>query len=281
MSGGAPPASGEDVRSSERLDAARGSVRDALGSLRNLEQLLRSIKVGPRALASVLPSVHASCAPLLVSCRELLDAIGTLGDAPRAIEAFVTPRLGALEDALAAAMRTPLHARQRLALESAVSRAASDLEAGCALVDLLERARSAPATPVSLVEVTHSARRAPTGPAHHGLERVSGTLTMTTTADVLVTPRVATELLRIATRMVVAAHPGVTPHVRVGPEGADRSRIQVSPRPVPGESILLLVPPLVEPTVVSANAAAQTTGGELCTQPDGSVTLTWAAGGGE
>lgn len=281
MSGGAPPASGEDIRSSERLDAARGSVRDALGSLRNLEQLLRSIKVGPRALASVLPSVHASCAPLLVSCRELLDGIGSLGDARGAIEDFVTPRLGALEGALAAAMRSPLHARQRLALEAAVSRAASDLEAGWSLVDLLERARTAPATPVSLVEVTRSTSRLPTGPAPQGLERVSGTLTTTATADVLVNPRVATELVRIAARMVVAAHPGVTPHVRVGPEGADRSGIRVSPRPTPGESILLLAPPLIEPTVVSASAAALATGGALHCQPDGTVTLSWAAGSGE
>jgi len=281
MSGGTPPSSGEDLRSPERLDAARGSVRDALGSLRNLEQLLRSIKVGPRALATVLPSVHASCAPLLASCHELLDAIAPLGAAPSAIEAFVTPRLAALERALAAAMGTPLHARPRLALEAAVARAAADLEAGCALVDLLDRARTAPATPVSLVEVTRSTHRPPAGAATRILERVSGTLTTTPTSDVVVNPRVAAELLRIAVRIVVAAHPGGTPHVRVGPEGADRSGIRVSPQPAPGEPILLLAAPLVEPTIVSARAAALATGGELACQPDGTVTLTWAAGVGE
>ncbi len=256
-------------------------MRDALGSLRNLEQLLRSIKVGPRALATVLPSVHAACAPLLASCRELLDSIAPLGAAPSAIDAFVTPRLVALERALAAAMETPLHARQRLALEAAVTRAAADLEAGCALVDLLDRARTAPATPVSLVEVTRSTHGPPAGAATRVLERVSGTLTTAPAADVLVNPGVAAELLRIAVRMVIAAHPGVTPHVRVGPEGAARSGIRGSPRPTSGEPILLLAPPLIEPTIVSARAAARATGGEFVCQPDGTVTLTWAAGGGE
>ena len=43
------------------MDAARGTVRDALGSLGNLALLSGSVKVGSKAIAGVLPDVLASC----------------------------------------------------------------------------------------------------------------------------------------------------------------------------------------------------------------------------
>ncbi|MBN2191390.1 MAG: hypothetical protein JW751_01120 [Polyangiaceae bacterium] len=281
MVNGAPPSSVGGSRGSDRFGSARGSIRDALGSLQNLEQLLKSIKVGPRALASVIPAVHASCTPLLASFGEVLAALAPLGEAPVAVETFITPRLAALERALAEAMGTPLHARQRLSLESAVTRAATDLETGRALVDLLEGALAGPAMRVSLVEATRSMHRPPDGAAASAYDRVSALLSTAEVADVTVNPRVAAELVGIAVRMVAGAHPECPPHVDIGIDSDRRVVITVSSRSADGEPVHLFAPRLVEPTMVSAQAAAHATHGEITLHPDGTVSLSWPAIAGE
>ena len=63
MEFGQPPSWRPDV-DQFRAEVYRGTVRDALGGLRNLEQLLGSLRVGPRALLSVFPEFQACCAPL-------------------------------------------------------------------------------------------------------------------------------------------------------------------------------------------------------------------------
>ena len=57
-------------------------MRDTVGGIHNLQHLLGSVKVGPKALARVIPFVHASCAPLIASAGELpRDASSRLGAA--------------------------------------------------------------------------------------------------------------------------------------------------------------------------------------------------------
>src|SRR5512145_1778705 len=73
MEYGQPPSWRPDVDHS-RAEAYRGTVRDALGGLRNLEQLLQSLRVGPRALTSVLPDVLSSC-PALAQAIDGLAAL--------------------------------------------------------------------------------------------------------------------------------------------------------------------------------------------------------------
>lgn len=251
-------------------------MRDALGSLQNLEQLLRSIKVGPRALLSVIPAVHASCSTLATSYREMLRGIATIELAPAAIDDFVAPRLDALERALAAAVGTPLYARERLALEAAVTRAAAELEAGRALIDLLESAQDGPATVVSLVEVVRSAHRSSdTALAYQ--DRLPARLAAATTAEVLANPRVASELVGIAVRLATTRQPGRPPRLRMADDEPGRVAITVDHGGEEGSLIDVLAPKLIEPTEVSARAAARTAGGEWTSRPDGCISLAWPA----
>ena len=48
------------------LVEARGVLRDVLSAVRNLEDLLRSPRVGPRALAQIIPELKGFGTPLLV-----------------------------------------------------------------------------------------------------------------------------------------------------------------------------------------------------------------------
>src|SRR5215510_286862 len=54
------------------LIEARGVLRDVLAAVRNLEDLLRSPRVGPRALAQIIPELKA---PLLVSVDQILGSV--------------------------------------------------------------------------------------------------------------------------------------------------------------------------------------------------------------
>ena len=57
-------------------------MRDTVGGIHNLQHLLSSVKVGPKALARVIPFVHASCEPLITSAGDLpRDAGARLGSA--------------------------------------------------------------------------------------------------------------------------------------------------------------------------------------------------------
>jgi hypothetical protein len=260
---------------------ARGCVRDALGSLRNLERLLQSIKVGPRALSSVIPAVHASCGPLLGAVRQLLEGLTPLGAAPAAVEAYVTPRVVALEKALERAGSAPLNARRRLELESAVARAVAELETGCALVELLERAHTGTGTFVSLLEVARSTHRVPDGASSSGYEQFSVTVVARPAPDVLVDPRVAAELVAIAVRRVASTPGAGRPHLEIGPTGNARVSIRVSPGPAEGEPLVILAPRLIEPTLAAALAAARACGGDFVVGEDGGIALEWPASAGE
>ena len=271
------PKPSTDVRgaASGILEAARGSVRDSLGAIRNVEQLLKSIKVGPKALGAVIPDVHASCAPLLVSFRELLNAVADLGEAPLALEAFIAPRIDQLERALRRSLSGPLNAKQRLSLESAVSRVAGDLDAARELVELLEGAMTQASVPVQLVEVVREATKFP-----EGLERLAEASLMATLeaepVEVKVNPRVATGLTLIATALVVERHPGRPPHIVVGRGSDGRREITVRQGSGQGETLNLLLPRIVAPTLICAQASARATGGTLELAPDGSqAVLSW------
>jgi hypothetical protein len=78
------------------MDAARGTVRDALGSLGNLALLSGSSKVGSKAIAGVLPDVLASCGPTREAMITLVGGLRPrLPDStvPDELEAFMLPRM--------------------------------------------------------------------------------------------------------------------------------------------------------------------------------------------
>ena len=58
MKSGLPPSSHAFVRGTAALETERGNLRESLGGLRNLAQLLHSLRVGSRPLSSVMPDAR-------------------------------------------------------------------------------------------------------------------------------------------------------------------------------------------------------------------------------
>lgn len=135
-----------------------GTLKNGLGSIQNLELLLKSIRVGQKGLFAAVAAVHADCGPMIASARALLEPLTlTCGDAQCAerLTTVFTDTLTGLETVLADAVRSGrLSVGQRLRLEGELSRTARDLCAALRLVGLLERAarpRPLEPTPIELV----------------------------------------------------------------------------------------------------------------------------------
>src|SRR5689334_2803111 len=120
MKSGSPPSSHAFVRGTGALDTERGTLRESLGGLRNLAQLLHSLRVGSRPLSTVLPAARDACDPMRHAMGEILAAArAALGEAEAAdrLEEYVTPRLAELQTALTEASDKPLSVKMRLLLE--------------------------------------------------------------------------------------------------------------------------------------------------------------------
>src|SRR5258706_14006615 len=61
---------------------ARGVLRDVLAAVRNLEDLLRSPRVGSRALAQIIPELQGFGTPLLVSVDQILWSVQEAAERP-------------------------------------------------------------------------------------------------------------------------------------------------------------------------------------------------------
>src|SRR6188768_3788249 len=59
-----------------------GPLRNGLGSLRNLELLLKSIKVGQKGLFAAVAAVHADCAAMIASLGSVSHALESRGTEP-------------------------------------------------------------------------------------------------------------------------------------------------------------------------------------------------------
>ena len=264
----------------EALEGARGSMRDILGSLRNAERLLRSVRVGPKALSSVVPLLHASCGPLRDSWQLVESVLGTrFPDSVPALGAFVIPRIDELEMALTAALRGPLNAKQRLALEKVVVRAAADLDSARALMDLLRDALGGPPAVVDLWELTRETFQARDDQSDESGETLVATLEAGESVELSVNPRVAMALIAIGVKVVAVDHPGV-PHVAIRRMLGRECGVVITRAAGEGDALLLRLPRLIPPTLECARAAAAAARGRLDVAEDRSqVSLIWSAAG--
>jgi hypothetical protein len=251
----APPSGEEKLR----LEDARAELRDALGSVRNLAQLLRSVRVGPRAIRAVLPAVHGPCGRLEESVRVLLEVVAVRLPDRAAVDElieYIAPRAKELEAALASAMSRPLGAKTRLALENVVGRLSRELEAARALVELLDDSVRGSAVRLELSELLREAAESePIASARPLSVRVESQLR----GDVTVNPRVAIALLGVGARLVADA--GATPLIAGGSEG-DRE-LRIAPEGGAGNTVQLPALPVIAPTLACARAAAQVSGAHL------------------
>lgn len=278
MPNGSPPSSRRYLDEDQSLVQARGTLRDALGALGNLDQLLRSLRVGPKAISAVLPDVLDSCGPARDAVRELLSQTGLrLGSttAVTELEHFFTPRFEELQQAMELATRKPMHARHRLELERVVTRLSPELEAGRSLLDLLEGALAAPTIRLKLQELLDQITVA---------EFAKGTEPLKTTLrgrlediELLVQPQVAMMLLTLGANLVVAGHDDRTPELSVETRSDGGCTIRFQAGSVPGEALLLPRQSIVPPTFVCVETAATKMGCSVERGSDSSTfSLTWA-----
>jgi len=278
MPNGSPPSSRPYLGEDPSLVEARGTLRDALGALGNLDQLLRSLRVGPKAISVVLPDVLDSCGPARDAVRELLSRAGLrLGSttAVTELEHFFTPRFEELQQSIELATRTPMHARHRLELERAVTRLSPELEAGRALLDLLEEASAAPTIRLKLRELLDQITVADFA---KGSEPLRATLSgRVDDIELLVQPQVAMMLLTLGANLVVAGHdddrsPMLSVEAR--PDGGCTIRFQVGN--AAGGSLLLPRQTIVPPTLVCVETAATKMGCSVERgSDDNTFSVTW------
>ena len=207
MKSGLPPSSHAFVRGTAALETERGNLRESLGGLRNLAQLLHSLRVGSRPLSNVMPDARDACDPLRHAMGEILAAAqSALGESEAAdsLKAYVTPRLGELEAALTQASQRPLSVKMRLSLEECVTRLSQELDTARGLFDLL--GESIGGRPIRL-DVLELARQSFSGPPSGGSwprETLVATLSGNARGlEVEVNPRVATSLIALGVELVV------------------------------------------------------------------------------
>jgi hypothetical protein len=271
-----PPSSRLRPAGDGALDRARGELRDAVGALKNLDQLLRSLRVGPRALSSVIPDVHASCLQMRRAASGVLSAIAVKlrpdAEAASALEAFMLPRIDQLEQGLADAMKRPMIAKHRLALERIVTELTRDLDCARELIDLLEEATSAPGIPVDLAELLKQTfKSSDAGDS----ERLQAVLDLSAgSVELYVSPRVAIALFSIAAEFTSADGSPLRIVLRRESDG----RRTVSMARDTGAPGVHEARYLIEPMAVCLRAAAHVLGAELRYSEDASnLEIQWPA----
>jgi len=274
---------GQATEASGRVAAlaeARGVVRDALASVRNLEHLLRSPRVSARAIAQVIPGLQGSCDPLAMSIDQILKQVRSM--AKRPIEA-ATAELEAFTPGVVERLRVTLNQRSvgafdakgRLAFEHAIVIAGAELNSARQLLDLLVRATEESYTDLSIQEVVHETFVASFRPNPPRTPiRVLASYEMDA-SDFRASPHVLMPLISIGIAMVRGApdEPVCLQAICIQDEPV---QIIISRAGPPGTEEYSFEPPLiVGPTLVCAQTAARLAGGTFVATPDRSA-LCWA-----
>lgn len=263
----------------QRVDDAHGVVRDALAALSNLETLLRSPRVGPRALQDVLPDLRYVSNPVRGAVALIARHLSTqeLARAPAdALLAYVDVLAARLAPALERAASIHLGARERLALEDEVGRGAAELRSIDELLRLLRAATEARPTELDLREVIEQAfigsRRS--GPPRRGAITAMAVLPDEPLA-VYANANVVMPLIGLAVAIVHQTS-DVTPSLAVECAPGSPLVLVVSDHQVEGDCFLLHPPELVPAALSSAEAAARIAGGSFTVEDDGRrVVLDW------
>jgi hypothetical protein len=249
------------------FDGAHGSVRDGLAALRNLENLLKSPRIGPRALGQVVAEVRPGSRPLGDAFSLLIDIIGRRnGNLPLVSEltAFTQARVTRLDNALVHAVRSDMGAKARLTLEAEVGRLASELDALRRLVDLLDAATSLAPTELDLNAVATVALAKLAAPVPRPPRMVHvGFSQAPQSATVFADPRVVIPLISVAIGLV--ARSGVR-FIELIARSKPNGEALLACAAEGGESQArtpCVPPPIIAPTLVVARAAAETLGGRF------------------
>lgn len=269
MKSGLPPSSHAFVRGTAALDIERGALRESLAGLRNLAQLLHSLRVASRPLSTVLPAARDACDPLRHATGEILAAVrSALGDAAAAdqLSAYVSPRMKELELALSDASTRQLSVKLRLSLEELVTRLSQELDTARGLFDLLADSISGRPVGLDVLELVRQSFAGPPSGASWPRETLVATLSGDADGfEVEVNPRAATSLIAYGVELVVDMHDAMRiPHIHVSttPEGSCNILIERD-ADSPGEDLALLRRGIIAPTLPCVAAAARANGATL------------------
>lgn len=272
MQSGKPLEAQADRLGGAELDAARGTLREALSALRNFAELLHSLRVGSKALISVLPDVAAGCAPMQKTVDGLLNTVAARSDlapASVALQAYFAPRLAHLDEELARAAHRPLSAKSRLGLEHVITRLSLELDTARGLLDLLVEAVSGRLVPVDLTELVQQSFAGPPSGGSWNRERIAATMSyVPTDVEVELNPRIATALVALGVELVARGQKG-TPHVRVDRDQSGRYGVSIEGQAVQsGEDLILISRGVIDPTLPCLQAVAQISGVSLTWEPE-------------
>lgn len=256
-----------------RLTAASGVLRDAVGAIHNLQHLLGSTKVGPRALSRVIPDVRSACRPAMAAAEELVKVVQE--NQPREPVAelgrIITSRMADLEQALATAKR--FTAVERLTLEQAVQQSVRDLDGALELVDLLVESSATSWVSLDATDVIReSAARMDTGSGRGRKIKVR----FVSHGDPMLiraNPRVAVRLFAFVAGLATRKENGA--RVSASSEHG-RCRLDVIPEREDGDGFAVLVPPLIALTEPFVQEVAKIVGADVNLSVDGrSASLTF------
>jgi hypothetical protein len=221
-----------------------------------------SVRVGPKAIQSVLPAVHASVEPVEGWFRTQL-AIVAVGLADRKAADELLGYVGPLTRELLSELSQdrPLTARTRLHLEKVVVPLLKKLEAARALSELLESAVHTAPMRISLPELLREAAKGIDGVTGGG-DVVHAMLRIPHAGEVIANPRVSVALLGVGARLV-GENTNEIPCISVAPGHDHTTRLVVSPIGMGGEAVTLVAPTIIEPTLTCIHAAARAAGSEV------------------
>jgi hypothetical protein len=268
MPSGKPPLeSSTDPLGSTELDAARGTLREALSALRNFAELLHSVRVGSKALVAVLPDVAAGCAPMRATVDDLLRTVAIraeLSEASAALQSYFAPRLTRLDQELASAGLRPLSAKSRLGLEQVITKLSLELDTARGLLDLLVDTVSNRSLRVDLVELVHQSFSGPPSGSSWNRERIVATMSFVQAdVEVELNPRIVTALFALGVELVAQGGEG-TPHVLVDRDASGGYQVNIERRSVPeGDDLVLIARGVIDPTLTCLKAIAHISGVSL------------------
>lgn len=254
-----------------------GPLRNGVGSLKNLELLMKSIKVGQKGLFAAIAAVHADCAAMIASASALGDALvacGVDGPCARRLERILSANVQQLESELSRTVASKrLSVSERLKLEGVLARTVRELGAALHLALLLERIRQprpAELTPVGLI---HS------GADAAGPDGVAVYMDLPEVArDTGVSIHLDVAQLLLAIGVGLCAHGQVREPVLVSVEapGGERPVTRITRGRNSGPVLRLTPPSVVEPTLPCAEAGLRSLGGSFeYSAPDHRVCIWW------
>jgi anti-sigma factor RsiW len=141
--------------------APLGRLRECLSAARNLEHLLASREVGPKALEQVVPEVAAELSPWNAAVGELCSILRTEFKLPSsalaALETEAQSRLQEFTRTLHDSSGAAMHARLRLDVERKLRATLPTLSATLAQLELLAQAGTPQILPMTLLELISDA----------------------------------------------------------------------------------------------------------------------------